>query len=92
MIGKGNPFSRAPKKYSETFYNYHPAHIFDLLEDQGLTVVKVKNTNFFRFPLFKQLVPPRVLLKLDMLLQKLLSRLNLAPSIFVLCRKKLLLR
>jgi len=87
LIGKGNPFSRTPKKYSETFYNYHPAHIFDLLEDQGLTVVSVKNTNFFRIPLLKKIVPARLLLKMDMVLQSVLSRLNLAPSIFVLCRK-----
>lgn len=89
LIGRSkfNPFSKAPYAHSDTFINFHPNSIISDLKTSGFSVKKTLNTNFFRHPLFKKLLPNTVLVTLDRLCQLFLSRLNLSPSIILKVEK-----
>jgi len=80
---KFNPFSKEPYAHSDTFINFHPQSIISALNDAGFTLKKNRNTNFFRHPLFKKIIPNIVLVPLDRLFQITLSNLNLSPSILI---------
>jgi len=90
ILGKShfNPFSKKPYEHAETFINYHPKYVIDILKKEGFRVIKTKNTNFCRLPLLKKYIPTQRLLQVDWLCQKLFSKLNLSPSIILLVQKK----
>lgn len=83
-----NPFSRAPIKRGETFYNYHPAYVLDLLEATGFVAQRTIGTSYFRLSILKRFVPFEALFAADRLLQSLLSWAWITPSIFVSALKK----
>jgi len=70
------------KGKASIFLNYHPSYIRELMKKRGFNILKKFNCSFFRIPLLKKALPPRILLLLEKLLQKGLSWTNLAPSIF----------
>lgn len=85
---KENPFSKKPLYLNDTFINYDPGYIFELLKRNGLTPIRHLNTSFFRIGFLKRFFSPATLAKLDRLFQICFSFLNLAPSIYVLCENR----
>ena len=59
-----NPFSEAQYYHSETFINYHPNYVKKHLHYNGFKIVKSVNTNFFRHPKIKSIVPNGLLIKM----------------------------
>ena len=89
FIGKQkNVFSNKPMVLSETFVNYHPKYIINLLKQSGFKIKYKVNTSFFRSTFLIKILPLSFLLNLDILFQTVFSFLNLAPSVFVVCQKK----
>lgn len=69
------------------FFNYHPSHIKSLLLANQFTLLKILSVSNFRNPIFKRLIPQKVLLLLEALFQPLLASLSFGPSIFILAQK-----
>jgi len=71
------------------FLNYHPSHIKSLLLANGFQIVKILSVSNFRHPIFKRLIPLRILLFLESLFSVLSPRFSLflGPSIFILAQK-----
>ena len=85
---KFNPFDKKTYHHGNTFVNFHPTTIYSQLNYAGFSRIKTLNTNFFRHPRIKQLIPHSILVNLDVMLQKSISFLNLSPSIILLLQKK----
>ncbi|PIU03625.1 hypothetical protein COT44_02420 [Candidatus Shapirobacteria bacterium CG08_land_8_20_14_0_20_39_18] len=69
------------------FVNHHPKRIEELLKESGFVVIDRLSVSNFRYPLIKKLVPEKLLLFFENLLQKPLAKVNFGPSIFLLCQK-----
>ena len=78
-----NPFDPAPVEFAELNFDFHPRTMLGWLRDSGLTPRQIRALSYFRLPLFKRLLPRRLLLALDSLLQPSGQWLQLSPSIFV---------
>ncbi len=81
-----SPFSKQPLKLGDSFYNYHPKFIQDLLNKNGYFQLKTINTNCLRLPFLKQVIPHKFLYFLDRLIAPLFGLFNLSPSVFILCQ------
>lgn len=84
-----SPYQQA--KDDQIFYNFHPQQIREMLTAAGFRIEKKIGASNLRQPLLKRIIPLPLLLTTENLLQNLsalsLTKLNLAPSIFYLCRK-----
>jgi ubiquinone/menaquinone biosynthesis C-methylase UbiE len=73
------------------FFNYHPNQIKTLLLGNGFKIIKSFPVSNFRHPLCKKLIPLKILLFFESLLQLLTSHFPLlkysGPSIFILAQK-----
>lgn len=78
---------KAKKERKILFFNHHPKKVEDLLEKSGFKVIDKLSVSNFRHPIIKKIVPQRILLFLEKMLQKPLSSFNFGPSIFFLCQK-----
>lgn len=74
------------------FYNYHPQFIITLLKDSGFKILRKISVSNLRSPFLKKLVPLKILLFFENLLQDIspfsFSHFYFGPSIFLLCQKK----
>jgi ubiquinone/menaquinone biosynthesis C-methylase UbiE len=84
---KHNPFSLQPLALGDTFLNFHPAYIKNILKEQGFNLVYQRSLAFFRHPALKRFVPYKLLVRLDLVCQFFFSFLNLTPSIYLLLQK-----
>jgi ubiquinone/menaquinone biosynthesis C-methylase UbiE len=84
---QGNPFSKAPLQLNTAYFNYHPAYILHLLEEQDFIVEKTVCTSFFRSAFLKRALPTEWLCRADAFLQRWFSWVYLTPSVYVLARK-----
>lgn len=75
------------RKGTLPFFNYHPNQIKTLLLATGFEIVKTFSVSNFRNPLVKKIIPDKILLFLEKMVQEPLASLNFGPSIFVLARK-----
>jgi len=79
------PFSQAHKKI--TFLNFHPKYVEECLKRNGFKVEQRLSVSNFRSPLMKKILPFKMLVALEDILQKPLSYINFGPSIFVKCSR-----
>ena len=79
---------RSKKKKTLPFVNYHPDDIVKKLEDSGFIIEEKRSVSNVRSSFVKKYLPLNVLLAIESVLQKSLSRINIGPSVFVLARKK----
>ena len=70
-----------------SFNNYHPVHIKSLLLAHDFKIRETLSVSNFRNPLFKKIIPLKILLFLETLVQPLLAHFNFGPSIFILAQK-----
>ncbi len=83
-----NPFSKTPIRVNQSFLNYHPGFILDLLSGHGFEVKTSVNTSFFRSAWIKSRIKACYLCGLDHIFQRLFSWANLTPSVVVMAIKK----
>ena len=76
------------KQRKITFVNHHPRKIIFELERSGFEIIDMLSVSNFRSPIVKKIVPLRILLGLEKIVQKPLAKIYFGPSIFILARKK----
>ncbi len=81
-----NPFALEPVEFVKLNYDFHPAWMEARLQETGFVTEKQLAVSYFRHPLAKRLVPPRLLAAVDGSLQWTASLWKLSPSIFVRAR------
>ena len=70
------------------FYNYHPDTIFRALSKNHFKVREVRSVSNIRSELLKKILPLKLLIAAEKLLQRPLSRVYFGPSIFILAQKQ----
>ncbi|MBO9308804.1 MAG: class I SAM-dependent methyltransferase [Chloroflexi bacterium] len=78
-----SPYSLAPHEFVRLNFNFHPAYIRQALVAAGFTPRRRVATSWLRLGLLKRLLPLRLMVALDRILQPLGSLLPYAPQIFV---------
>lgn len=68
-------------------YNFHPEQVRNLLTDAGFSIEKKRAASILRILLLKKILPLRIHLLLDSILQFPFSTFNLSPSLLLRCRK-----
>ena len=69
------------------FVNHHPHSIFRQLSNHGFRLIQTLSVSNFRSQFIKKVVPLPLLIGLEYLLQRPLSKLYFGPSIFVLAQR-----
>src|SRR3989344_3190733 len=75
------------KKKRLPFFNYHPDQILSKLSGNGFKILEVRSVSNIRNQLLKKFLPKKVLIFIEKSTQRLLSKINFGPSIFVLAQK-----
>ncbi len=81
------PIDISDEDSSLPFKNYHPKWIKSLLSGVGFDIVEKLSVSNFRNPLVKKIIPDKILLSIEGVIQKPLGYFNFGPSIYVLARK-----
>lgn len=71
-----------------TFLNHHPKKIEDLLDTAGFKVVKKLSVSNLRIPYVKKVLPIKVMVSMENIMQDMLSSFYFGPSIFYKIVKK----
>jgi len=72
---------------SVPFINYHPLWIRRMVEKQGFELRKKLSVSNFRLSLIKKMIPLKISLGLEKIVQPFLAKFDFGPSIFLLLRK-----
>jgi SAM-dependent methyltransferase len=80
---KWNPFTREPVEFVELNFDFHPAAIREWLGKLGFKIERQLTVSHLRFPLFKRLLPLKLLVGLDALFSLTGNLWQLTPSVFV---------
>ncbi len=78
-----NPFDRQPYEFAPLHYDFHPAWVEGELERTGFDVRERLSVSLFRANLFKRVLPPSFLARMDAALQMIAAPLTLGPSVFL---------
>ena len=76
------------KENKITFVNHHPKKIISDLEKSGFEIIDILSVSNYRNQTLKRIAPLFLLIKLEKISQKFLSKIFFGPSIFVLARKR----
>ena len=74
-------------KISNCYYNYDPDYIIDCLNNHGFRVKKKIQVGLFRLPIIKQIIPSRILVQCEQMLNNIYSNWNIGPSVYLVCEK-----
>ena len=83
-----NPFDLEPVEFVELNYNFHPEAVRMWLLRAGFAIERQLAVSHFRLPMMKSLIPTRVLVAADSILQPTGSWIQYSPSVFVLAAAK----
>ena len=83
-----SPHAREPVEFAEMNFNFHPAWIRERMQGAGLDIDRAMGVSHFRLPLFKRLLPPHWLARLDLVAGPLAAGREVAPSVFVHSRRQ----
>jgi len=81
-----SPYSLEPVEFAALNFDFHPKAIRGYLDAVGFVVDRQLTVSHFRMQLLKRVVPLRLLIGLDSLLQKTGDVVQVSPSVFVRCR------
>lgn len=81
-----NPFDKKPSNLKEIdkdgFFNYHPKYIEDLFKKTGFKIDNILSVSNFRSARMKKMFKTKTLVKMEKRVQKPLSYVRFAPSIY----------
>lgn len=87
LLGRGvNPFTLEPFEFAELHYDFHPAWVARRLVEAGFAIEERLSVSLLRLPLIKRLLPLKLLVELESLLQRPTAPFTLGPSIFLRSR------
>lgn len=81
-----SPFSLEPVEFAALNFDFHPAMVRKWLSQAGFWVERCLTVSHFRTGLFKRLLPLKLLVALDSLLQWTGAWFQLSPSVFLRCK------
>jgi SAM-dependent methyltransferase/uncharacterized protein YbaR (Trm112 family) len=81
-----NPFSAEPIEFAPLNFDFHPATVRTWLQLSGFAVERTLTVSHFRLGLLKRLIPLKLLVWMDSLVQFSGNFWQLTPSVFVLAR------
>jgi ubiquinone/menaquinone biosynthesis C-methylase UbiE len=81
-----NPFTSDPIEYTPLNFDFHPRTIFSLLTEMNFIIEKKLTVSHFRIKLLKKIVPTKILILADSLLQWTGALCQFTPSIFIRAR------
>lgn len=79
-----NPFDREPVSVGPLYFNFHPAYMTQCLRECGFETRRSLAVSYFRLKLLKRLVPLKVLVALDRLMQPTGRIILYSPSVYTL--------
>lgn len=82
-----NPFDRAPIEFAALNFDFHPAAVSEWLAGAGFGLERRLAVSQFRQALLKRLLPLRLLVGLDALVQRPGGLWPVSPSVFVRARR-----
>ena len=77
-----------PMALGPLFYNYLPEQVFAVMQRHGFSIERWVSHSFFRNPWLKRWVSAGRLATLDRVMQRLLGRYLIAPSLYVVASKQ----
>jgi ubiquinone/menaquinone biosynthesis C-methylase UbiE len=80
---KWNPFDHIPYEFAELNFDFHPHWIQKHLQLAGFDIVDRRSVSHFRLGLLKRMIPSRLLIRLDRLVQPTGRWWQLTPSVFI---------
>lgn len=80
---KWNPFDPDPVEFVPLNYDFHPRSMLGWLSAADLRPQRIRALSYLRVPLLKRLVPLKLLVALDGLVQPTGQFVQLSPSVFV---------
>jgi len=83
---KWSPFSPEAVEFVALNFDFHPASVRAMLAASGFGIEKQICVSFLRSDFFKRLIPLKLLLAKENLLQQIASWTALSPSVFLLAR------
>ena len=88
LLGKQtwSPFTLEPVEFVKLNFDFHPKAIRHWLEGVGFKIEKILSLSFFRVGFLKRVIPTRLLVFLDSLLQGTGSFVPFTPSVFMRAR------
>lgn len=78
-----SPFTLDPVEFAPLNFDFHPRAVWGWLRAAGFEPGRVLTVSHFRAPVFKRLVPARLLIWMDSLAQPTGAWWQLSPSVFV---------
>jgi ubiquinone/menaquinone biosynthesis C-methylase UbiE len=78
-----SPFTLEPVEFVELNFDFHPKSVHKWLNTLNFQVRRELAVSYFRLDLIKRLVPLKILVGLDSLLQPTGNLIQLSPSVFV---------
>jgi len=82
-VAMSNPFSKEPVKFYDLYYGFHPSFVHDLLIQAHFAPGRRKAVSYFRLNSLKRVIPLRILVGLDAILQPMGNIYPISPSVFV---------
>ena len=82
-----SPFAPEPVEFVALNFDFHPRTMLNWLRDAGFAIQAVRALSYFRVGFLKRLLPTRLLVALDGLIQPTGTLLTFSPSVFVGARK-----
>jgi SAM-dependent methyltransferase len=78
-----SPYSHEPLEFVKLNFDFHPAYMDSALRQAGFAPSRRRAVSWLRLGLFKSILPLKVMVGLDRLMQPLGGALPISPSIFV---------
>ena len=83
-----SPFTLEPVEFAELNFDFHPKAIRNWLEQLHLNIESQRSVSHFRLEILKKILPLKLLVGLDSLLQPTGGLFQLTPSVFLRARKE----
>jgi ubiquinone/menaquinone biosynthesis C-methylase UbiE len=78
-----NPFTPESVEFAELNFDFHPSRVRQWLDQSGFKISRQLTVSHFRLPVLKHVVPNRLLVAMDAMLQWTGALWQLTPSVFV---------
>ena len=75
-------------KLSKSYFNYDPEFIIRKLKTHGFIILETTQVGLFRIDWIKRMFPHGMLISIEMIINRLLSSINIGPSVYVVAKKK----
>jgi SAM-dependent methyltransferase len=81
-----SPFAPEPYEFARLNFDFHPTWVEQQMSAAGFRIDAGRAVSHFRAPLFKRLVPARLLAAVDGSIQRVSAAWKLSPSVFLRAR------